>query len=579
MEGERYDVAVLGSGLAGSILATILQVRGLNVAMVERGQHPRMAIGESLVPTSAMWFWILGEKHDIPELRTLAHLDSVSRNVGPSSGVKRGFSYVYHREGQDKIRPEESALFIGPKQPIFRESQFYRADVDHYMVRAAQSYGVDYRDNTTVTGFDFRSDHVRIAVDDGSTIDACYVVDATGRNSILAQMFGLREDPCRLRHHSRTVFSHMTGVRPLEDLEPGAEGRRVSASWSKGTLHHVFDGGWFWVIPFNNYRLSNSDLVSVGLTVDPRKHPREDGLDPEKEFRRFVERFPVVERHLGPAEAARPFVATDRLQYSSTTSVGDRFMLLQHAYGFVDPLFSRGIWRSLEAVDAVADELVDALHSDGGHRDLTAERFAAVDDMQAAMLDDNDQMVFNAFRSMADYDTWTAWLRVWFSDEFLTTIPVLAATFRCVTEGDANAFKRLAGDRRPGTGYSFSADLQRLTDEADAVLDRVDAGHLTARQARQRICAMLSAAPYLPHNLFDFNDPHRFGMDLTPPNLARLVAWGRRTAPTDVRNEMFDFSVGRLGRLQMLDAVSPGRIKRDRLGNVLPQIQETSATG
>ncbi len=571
MAGERYDVAVLGSGLAGSILATICQVRGLKVALIERGRHPRMAIGESLVPTSAMWFWILGEKHNIPELRTLAHLDSVSRNVGPSSGVKRGFSYVYHRPGQDKIRPEESSLFIGPKQPIFRESQFYRADVDHYMVQAAQSYGVDYRDNTAVTGFEFGSDSVQVSIDDGSIVDTRYVVDATGRNSILAQMFGLREDPCRLRHHSRTVFSHMTGVRPLEDIEPGAEGRRVSASWSKGTLHHVFDGGWFWVIPFNNYRLSNSDLVSVGLTVDPRKHPRQEGLEPEKEFRRFVEQFPVVQRHLGPAEAARPFVATDRLQYSSTTSVGDRFLLLQHAYGFVDPLFSRGIWRSLEAVDQIADELVNALSENAADDDLSAERFRPIDDMQAAMLDDNDQMVFNAFRSMADYETWTSWLRVWFTDEFLTTIPVLAATFRCVTEGDFGAFGRLHGQRRPGTGYSFSADLQRITDEADTILDRVESGTLTPTQARQRICAQLAAADYLPHNLFDFGDPHRFGMDLTPPNLARLVAWGRRTAPAEVRDELFDFSVAKLGRLQLLDAVSPGRIKRDRLGNVLPQ--------
>jgi FADH2 O2-dependent halogenase len=569
MQQDRYDVAVLGSGLIGTILATILAKAGRRVALIERGSHPRLAIGESLVPNSAMWFWYLGHKHDIPELRSLAHFDSLSRSVGPSSGIKRGVAYAYHREGQQAIRPEESAFFIGPKQPIFRESQLYRADVDLSMVEAARRYGVHYRDRTTVTDVSFTTDAVTLTIDDGSSLAARYVVDASGRNSVLAEAYGLREEPCRLRHHSRSVFAHVTGVRPLEEIAPNAEGRSVSASWSKVTLHHVFEGGWFWVIPFNNHGDAPNNLVSVGLTVDPRIHPRQDELSPEKEFQRFVSRFPVVERHLGRAEPETSFIATDRLQYSSSTSVGDRFLLLQHAYGFVDPLFSRGIWRSLEAVDAVADQLQAALDDD----DLSAERFAGIDAMQASMLDNTDQMVRNAYRSTADYDLWTAWTRVWFADEFLTTIPMLAATFRCVTEGDQAAFGRLDGDPRPGTNFSFSADLQALVDDAEQAIDAVESGRLTAEEARRRICRQLEQAPYLPHNLFDYADPHRFGMDLTPANLARLVWWGRRHAPASVRAEMFDFSVARLGRLQLLDAVRPGLVKRDRLGNVVAQVR------
>lgn len=562
-----YDVLVLGSGLAGSITATILARRGHRVALIERGTHPRLAIGESLIPTSAMWFWILGQKHDIPEITTLAHLDSICREVAPTSGVKRGFGYVYHREGQESVSPDESSIFISALQPIFRESQLYRQDVDQHLVEAATRYGVVYRDRTTVESVDQGPEAMTVRIAGGEEVTARFVVDASGRSSVLAQRFGLREEPSRLRHSSRTIFSHLEGVAPFEDIAPDSLRRPRSASWSHGTLHHVFDGGWFWVIPFDNHDRSASDLVSVGLTLDTGLHPRPPDVDPEAEFWSFVDRFPAVARHLRPARPALPFIGTDRLQYSSTTSVGDRFVLLQHAYGFIDPLFSRGIWRTLETVDAVCRELLAALDDDG----FGAERFAAIDRMQAAMLDDNDQMVWNAFRSMASYDTWTAWLRVWFADELMHTLPVLAATFRHATEGDLAAFDRIDGDPRPGCGYSFARDLQRRVGDAEAHLDRVERGQATPAEARRAIIGLLERADYLPPDIIDWGSPDDFSIDLTPPTLAKLIWWGRVRAPRPVRDEAFDYSLRKLGALQIRDAIRPGSLRRDPAGNVVSQ--------
>lgn len=569
-----HDVVVLGSGLAGSITACILSRQGHSVAMIERGSHPRLAIGESLVPTSSLWFWVLGHTYDVPEIRTLAHLDSVCHNVAPTSGVKRGFGYVYHRDGQTRLEPAEASHFVGAKQPVFRESQLYRPDVDHYLVRAAQRHGVVYRDRTAVTGVEIDDDGVRLTLDDGSELTARYLIDGTGRNSVLADRDGLRDEPCRLRHSSRTIFTHARDVAPFEDLAPETESTRWSAGWSEGTLHHVFDGGWFWVIPFDNHGRSTSDLVSIGLTVDANRFPRDPDLDPGEEFRSFVARFPVVERHLGPATATCDWVGTDRLQYSSRTAVGDRYLLLHHAYGFIDPLFSRGMWRSLETIDVVLEHLLPALADD----DLSAERLAPVDRAQRAMLDDNDQMVFNAFRSMAHYDTWTSWLRVWFVDEFLTTLPMLAAAFRFAADGDLSSFDRLRGDLRPGTGYSFSDRLRTITDEAEVVLDRVDDGTVSPHEARRRIAALLATIDELPHDLLPVAGTGGIGMDLTPPNLARLVWWGRRHAPAGFRSEAFDYRVRDLASLIARDAVRPGSIRRDDLGNLMPQRPVASAT-
>ncbi len=567
-EPSDFDVIVLGSGLAGSITATILSKLGHRVALIEKGEHPRLAIGESLIPTSAMWFWILGQKYGIPELTTLAHIDSISRNIAPTSGLKRGFGYVYHREGQELVDPREASLFIGALQPMFKESQFYRQDIDHHMVQASQRYGVDYRDRTVVEDVRIDDDAVTVAIADGPPITGRFIIDATGRHSVLADKFGLREEPTRLRHSSRTIFSHMRGVRPFEEVAPEATTKRRSASWSHGTLHHVFDGGWFWIIPFDNHKSSESDLVSVGVTVGTDRHPKLDGIKPEKEFWSFVRRFPVIERHLGAAVPARDFVGTDRLQYSSTAAVGDRFLLLQHAYGFIDPLFSRGIWRSLETVDAVCRSLHDALAED----DLGAERFKPIEVMQAAMLDDNDQMVHNAYRSMSSYDTWTAWLRVWFAEEVMTTLPVLSATFGHTATGDLSAFDRLDGDPRPGTAYSFSAGLQELVDRTEAELDRHDRGEITAAELLAGTVDRLAGADFLPPNLIDWSSTSDFSLDLTPRLLAKLQWWGRTKAPKDLQAEAFDFSIRALAGLQVRDTIRPGSIRRDEFGNIISQV-------
>ena len=544
----------------------ILAKHGHRVAMIERGRHPRLAIGESLVPTSAMWFAILGHKHDIAELRTLAHLDSISRNVGPTCGIKRGFGYVYHRDGQTRLDPSESSHFIGAKQPIFRESQFYRQDIDHYLVRVAEQRGVTYRDETTVTGVTIDDSGATIAIADNEPITARFVVDATGRNSILAEAHGLREDPCRLRHSSRTIFSHFRNVAPFEDIAPHATGRNESAGWSQGTLHHVFDGGWFWVIPFNNNELSTNDLVSVGVTVRTDRYPRDPNLEPAKEFQQFVERFPssnnISARPKRPETSWGPTGSSTRRphqwatgSYSSSTPTASSIRSSPEESGGHS---KRSTWWPNTY----------SLHS----MTMISARNAWPRSMPPRLPCSTTtiQMVHNAYRAMSDYDTWTAWLRLWFADEFLTTLPVLSATFRYTADGDLSVFDRIGGGVRPGTTYSFSEDLAMIVDEADRLLDDVDAGTLTPAAARAQIQARLADAPYLPHGLVGWAEDE-FAIDLTPPRLARLVWWGRRQAPAGLRAEAFDFRLRDLIRLQALDAVRPSAVRRDEFGNIVPQ--------
>ena len=114
------------------------------------------------------------------------------------------------------------------------------------------------------------------------------------------------------------------------------------------------------MIPFNNHARSTNPLCSVGLMLDPRVHPMKSELTPEEEFTEFIQRFPSIAAQFASAKAVRPWTRTGRIQYGSSRVVGDRFALLGHAAGFIDPLFSKGLYASLMATSVLANLLIDA---------------------------------------------------------------------------------------------------------------------------------------------------------------------------------------------------------------------------
>ena len=95
-----FDVAILGSGFAGSLLGLLLRKRGLSVLVIDRQRHPRFAIGESSTPAADFILESLCDEYDLAELRPLCRYGSWCRSQpGVSRGLKRGFSYFHHREG------------------------------------------------------------------------------------------------------------------------------------------------------------------------------------------------------------------------------------------------------------------------------------------------------------------------------------------------------------------------------------------------------------------------------------------------------------------------------------------------
>ena len=279
-----FDVAILGNGLSGSLLATILGKQGVSVALIDADQHPRFAVGESTIPHTSLVVSLLAEKYGLPELEHLVDTDGLAKHVCTTCGIKRHFGYVYHRLGQT-YDPKEGLQFGTAAR---EENHWFRQDTDAYLHNLAVHYGAIPRQKTNVTGIEINKQGVKLQTSAGEEIRARYLVDGTGHKSIVAERFGLRQNPTRLKHHSRTLFTHMVDVPSFD--EPN---NPLPISYHKGTLHHCFERGWFWVIPFNNNPLSTNPLISVGLTIDPRRYPKPD-MSAEQEFNDFLKRYPSV---------------------------------------------------------------------------------------------------------------------------------------------------------------------------------------------------------------------------------------------------------------------------------------------
>src|SRR5262249_60287437 len=111
-------------------------------------------------------------------------------------------------------------------------------------------------------------------------------------------------------------------------------------------------------------------LNSVGRTMDPRSYPK-PVIPTEEQFNQFLNLYPSVAEQFENATAVRPWVSTERLQYSSRKTVGHRYCLMSHASGFVDPLVSRGMFNTGEIIQALVDPLLEALSTDNSDDDTS----------------------------------------------------------------------------------------------------------------------------------------------------------------------------------------------------------------
>ncbi len=325
-----YDVAIIGGGPAGSTAATLLARAGRRVIVFEREKFPRFHIGESLLPFSTQTFDRLGVREKLD--RTF--LPKFGGEIVAACGTK-GVKF-YFKDGYRSQRD--------------RAYQVTRSEFDKLLLDHSRENGAEIREETEVKKIAFTPDCVTIDIETSTGVtekfSAKYLLDCSGRQTMLGSFFKLKKTYDHLQKFS--VFAHYEGVDRLEGID--------------GTLIRMVRGldRWFWMIPLTQTRMS------IGVVMDTTTF-RAMKLSPELALERCIVEQPMMLERMKRAERVSPIYSAGDYSYRDTKLFGDRWLLVGDAAGFIDPVFSSGVFLAIMSAEKAADTL-DAVLRDESHR-------------------------------------------------------------------------------------------------------------------------------------------------------------------------------------------------------------------
>jgi flavin-dependent dehydrogenase len=184
--------------------------------------------------------------------------------------------------------------------------------------------------------------------------EAKYLVDATGRDTLLAGRLGIKQR--NRRHASAAVFGHFTGARRL----PGKSAGNISIFW--------FNHGWFWFIPLAD------DTTSIGAVCSP-EFMKQRKTDVTSFFESLIAQCPALAERLTDATMTGPATATGNYSYRADRMSGRNFIMLGDAFAFIDPVFSTGVFLAMKSAFLGADVVSASLHKSGAEADRALRRF------------------------------------------------------------------------------------------------------------------------------------------------------------------------------------------------------------
>ena len=323
---DDKQVIVIGGGPGGSTVAALLARAGRRVTLLEKGHHPRFHIGESLLPMNMPIFERLGL---LPQVKAIGTMKLGADFPAPN---ERGYSVFRFSRTLDP----------GTGYAV----QVRREQLDELLFRHAASCGVDAREGTEVLRVEFHAEggNVHTRSEDGShsTLRADYVVDASGRSTLLGNALKLKRK--HEQHQSAALFAHFAGVT----RRPGDDAGNVSV--------YRFPSGWVWMIPLPG------DVMSIGAVCYP-EYLKQRGGDNAEFLIKTLQRIPDARERMKHARLIGHLHATGNYSYTCSRMGGPRWLMVGDAYAFLDPIFSSGVFFAMNSaeqaaatIDAILDE-------------------------------------------------------------------------------------------------------------------------------------------------------------------------------------------------------------------------------
>jgi flavin-dependent dehydrogenase len=331
-----YDVAIIGGGPAGSTAATLLAQAGRRVIVFEREKFPRFHIGESLLPFSIQTFDRLGVREKLD--RTF--MPKFGGEIMAPCGT-RGVKFYF----KDGFRSQRD-----------RSYQVTRSDFDKLLLDHSRENGAEVHEETEVKVVNFVSDRVKIEFENSSgarsMLEARYLLDCSGRQTTLGSFFNLKKTYDHLQKFS--VFAHYENI----DRLPGRDATLIR-------MVREIDR-WFWMIPLTDAR------TSVGVVMDTATF-RETKLAPQAALEKFIAEQPLMNERMKNAVRVSPVYSAGDYSYRNTRLSGERWLLVGDAAGFIDPVFSSGVFLAIMSAEKAADTLDEVLRDESRRGRLFAK--------------------------------------------------------------------------------------------------------------------------------------------------------------------------------------------------------------
>jgi FADH2-dependent halogenase len=325
MSQDHFDAIVIGCGPGGSSASTFLARAGKRVLTLEKEVFPRFHIGESLLPSNHSLFREMGV---LPKLHEAGFL----RKTGAIFELSNGTLGTHVVFGEGKFNVEKEAFHVE------------RSSFDHVLLKHARDSGADVREGWSVLKFSSDSSGVTVeaASPDGSlhSFRTSFLIDASGRGNVTGNIERLRV--IHPKHKKIAIFGHFKNVAlpPIKD--------RLD------TIIVRLENKWFWIIPLS------AEKTSVGLVIDQEEFARSKKT-PEEAFHFWAESGSVVKERMVGASLVNSIQTTSDFSYYNRRLVGDRLLRVGDAAGFMDPIFSAGVFLAMWSGKLAAETVIKAL--------------------------------------------------------------------------------------------------------------------------------------------------------------------------------------------------------------------------